>query len=164
MLCLKDALIKDSVLHMVKQIAVTDYLHAEWDIAKIIKPSSKWIHLEKKKPQVWFRCHCDLKSRRFFLRYLLGRHGNSGTKGFPASLCPSSYSLSRSAQDLDWSFGNCMVCLGCLAVAPICSDNMHTELCWLSGTNLLVHYLSSGDILAIWWSGFTLFLVCGEYV
>lgn len=49
MLCLKDALIKDSVLHMVKQIAVTDYLHAEWDIEKIIKPSSKWINLDKKK-------------------------------------------------------------------------------------------------------------------
>lgn len=46
---------------------------------------------------------------------------------------------------LDWSFGNCFSCLRCIAVAPICSDCMHTEwTCygagWLSLTNSLWHH------------------------
>lgn len=45
---------------------------------------------------------------------------------------------------LDWSFGNCFSCLGCLTVAPICSDYMHTEWTqcrngWLPITNVPWH-------------------------
>lgn len=65
-------------------------------------------------------------------------------KSFPASLCPPLPLYLALYAGLDWPFGNCFSCLGCLAVAPICSDYMHTEwTCygtgWLYLTNSLWH-------------------------
>lgn len=65
-------------------------------------------------------------------------------KGVPASLCPPLQLCLTLYAGLHWPFGNCFSCLRCLAVAPICSDCMHTEwTCyetgWLSLTNSLWH-------------------------
>lgn len=76
---------------------------------------------------------------------LVRSHGNTEMKGSLASLCPPlSHSVSLSVLGLTGLLEIASVCLGCLSVAPICSDYVHTEWTWcctgwLSFTNALWH-------------------------
>lgn len=102
--------------------------------------------------RVRFRCHTEFKVQQCFLRFLVGSHGNTEMKGFPTSLCPPLPLVLALCAGLDWPFGNCFSCPGCLTVAPICSDYMHTEWTqsrtgWLSVTNVLWHPPDSHFIL-----------------
>lgn len=91
------------------------------------------------------RFHTEFKVLQSFLRFLVGSHGNTEMKSFPVSLCPPLPLFLALCAGFDWPFGNCCSCLGCLTVAPICSDYMHTEWTWcgtgwLPVTNVLWHY------------------------
>lgn len=76
---------------------------------------------------------------------LVRSHGNTEMKGSLASLVlPLSHSVSLSVLGLTGLLEIASVCLGCLSVAPICSDYVHTEWTWcctgwLSFTNVLWH-------------------------
>lgn len=79
------------------------------------------------------------------MRFLVGSHGNTEMKSFPVSLCPPLPLFLALCAGPDWPFGNCCSCLGCLTVAPICSDYMQTERTWcgtgwLPVANVLWHY------------------------
>lgn len=70
----------------------------------------------------------DNTSQRFF--FLLGGYQNIGKEHFPCiPLCslldffPPEFPM----PSFDAPFGNCLSCLGCFTVSPICSDYRHTE-------------------------------------
>lgn len=113
---------------------------------------------------VQFRCHAEFKVQQYFLRFLVGSHGNTEMKVFPASLCPPLPLFLTLCAGLDWPFGNCFSCLGCLTVAPICSDYMHIEWTrrrtgWLFVTNVLWHPPPLAAILFLGLSVSSLFYV-----